>query len=163
MKKLVFSLIYLFVFSAIVCAEPVTDTKLGDLLDGLGVNYKKEVTKTGEKFYDVTLTTNDYTFTFRLGLSPSKKYVWMSAYLDDLPEDVDPLRLRAMLEAVNTKTGKLQFRLLKNQIRADQPIDNVELTPNRLRQELDDFVNTLQNLHMLLDLFLLIVQLVVVF
>jgi hypothetical protein len=122
----------------------ISDVRLGEMLEGLGVTLKKGTYKSGAAYYDTTVSTKDYDFNVRVGLSPNGRCIWLMAYLDDLPTNTPPERLRALLEAINSKTGKLQFRLVGDQLKADQPIDNFAVTPQRLRKELDDFANSLQ-------------------
>lgn len=123
---------------------PITDVRLGEMLEGLGLTVKKGTYKSGAAYYDTTVTTKDYDFNVRVGLSPNGRCIWLMAYLEDLPANAPPARLRAILEAINAKTGKMQFRLSGDQLKADQPLDNFAVTAQRLRKELDDFANSLQ-------------------
>jgi hypothetical protein len=125
--------------------EPITDVQLGQMLEGLGLEVKKGTYKSGALYFDVKATSQDYTFDVRVALSPNKRSIWLMSYLDDVPATVEASRLRALLEAINSKTGKMQFRLVGEQLKADQPLDNVGVTPARLRRELDDFAASLQD------------------
>lgn len=122
----------------------ITDAQLGEMLTNLGMEPKPGTYKSGAQYYDVKVVTKDYDLNVRLGLSPNKRSIWLMAYLGDLPANVPVERLKGLLEAINSKTGKMQFRLTGNQLKADQPLDNVGVTPARLRRELDDFGAALQ-------------------
>ncbi len=132
------------------CA-PITDVRLGELLDGLGLAPRKGTYNSGALYYDVTVTSKDYDFNIRVGLSPNKRSVWLMSYLSDIPANAPAERFRGLLEAVNSKTGKMQFRLVGSQLKADQPMDNVAVTSVRLRKELNDMAESLQDTHALWD------------
>jgi hypothetical protein len=125
--------------------EPITDAQLGQMLEGLGLEVKKGTYKSGGLYFDVKVPTKDYEFEVRVALSPNKRCIWLMSYLDDMPTNAEAARLRALLEAINSKTGKLQFRLVGDQLKADQPLDNTAVTAVRLRRELDDFGASLQD------------------
>jgi hypothetical protein len=123
----------------------ITEVQLGEMLEGLGLDIKKGTYKSGALYFDVKLPTGTYDFEVRIALSPNKRTIWLMSYLEDMPANVPAERLKALLEAINSKTGKMQFRLVGDQLKADQPLDNVGVTPARLRRELDDFSATLQS------------------
>jgi len=122
---------------------PITDVRLGELLDGLGVEPAKEVGRSGNYVYDVEVATPEYDFPIRVCLSGSGRVVWLVVGLAELPEEIPPDRLRAVLEAVHVGTGKVQFRLAGDHFAAYLPLDNVAMSPVRLRRGLDDLVNVL--------------------
>jgi hypothetical protein len=123
---------------------PITDVRLGEMLDRMGLEVKRGTYTSGARYFDLPVATADYDFTIRISLSPNKRVIWLMTYLGDLPPDVPAERLRALLEAINSKTGKLQFRLVGNQLKVDQPLDNFAVTPARLRREIDDLKLTVQ-------------------
>jgi hypothetical protein len=125
-------------------SDTLTDVKLGEMLDAMGMDPQKGTYKSGANYFDVKLNTRDYELNVRLGLSPNKRCIWLMSNLGKLPADVPAERLKALLQAVNSKTGKMQFRLVGDLLKADQPLDNVKVTASRLRRELDDFADTLQ-------------------
>lgn len=132
-------------------AGAITDVRLGELLDGMGLDPKQGTYDSGAHYFDVKVSSADYDFNIRVGLSPNKRVVWLMANLGNLPTDAAPERLRALLEAINAKTGKLQFRLSGSQLKADQPMDNAGVTASRLRKEIDDFATTLQDTQKIWD------------
>jgi hypothetical protein len=123
----------------------ITDAQVGEMLTNMGYESTKGTYKSGACYYDVKLTTQDFTFSVRLALSPNQRVVWMMAYLDELPKDVSAEKLKGLLQAVNSKTGKMQFRMTENSLKADQPMDNFGVTPARLKRELEDFAASLQD------------------
>jgi hypothetical protein len=123
----------------------ITDVQLGEMLTNMGYEHKKGTYAGGAFYYDVKVTSGGYDLTVRIGLSPNKRAIWLMSYLGDLPSDVPAEKLRALLQAVNTKTGKMQFRMTGNALKADQPMDNFGVTPARLKYELEDFVASLQD------------------
>jgi hypothetical protein len=121
----------------------ITDEQLGQMLVGMGFEPKQGTYSSGARYYDITVPSKEYTFSIRLGLSPNKRSIWLMTYLNDVPANVTVEQLQAVLQAVNSKTGKMQFRMAGMQLKADQPLDNVAVTPARLKREIDDFVATL--------------------
>lgn len=125
-------------------AAPVDEVRLGDMLEGMGLEITRGTYTSGATYFETKMATTEYTYPVRIGFSPNKRVIWLSVSLGDLPSNTPAERLRALLEAVNSKTGKLQFRLVGDQVKADQPIDNFAVTPIRLRRELTDLTNALQ-------------------
>jgi hypothetical protein len=121
----------------------VTDEQLGQMLAGMGYEAKPGTYSGGERYFDISVPSKDFTFNIRLGLSPNKRCIWLMVYLGDVPANVTAEQLQAVLRAVNSRTGKMQFRMTGSQLKADQPLDNVAVTPARLKREIDDFVASL--------------------
>lgn len=121
----------------------ITDVQLGQMLEGMGFEAKPGTYKSGARYFDVTIPVKGFDFTIRLGLSPNARAVWLMSFLGEVPADATTEQLRAVLQAINSKTGKMQFRMTGTQLKADQPLDNVAVTPARLRREIDDFTAAL--------------------
>jgi hypothetical protein len=121
----------------------LTEEQLGQMLEGMGFEVKPGTYTGGARYFDIRITSNGMDFTIRVALSPNKRVIWLMSYLGDLPADVTVAQLKDLLQAINTKTGKMQFRLTGTQLKADQPLDNVGVTAARLRREIDDFTASL--------------------
>lgn len=126
-------------------AAPIDDNRLGEMLEGLGLEITRGSYESGAAYFDAKLTTQDYTFPVRISLSSNKRVIWLSVNLREIPSDTPAERLRGLLEAINTKTGKMQFRLVGNELKANQPLDNAAVTPVRLRREVNELTTTLQD------------------
>lgn len=123
----------------------ITDEQLGTMLESMGYEVKPGTYQSGAKYYDVSLPTKSFQIHIRFGLSPNKRCVWLMSNLGDLPADVTLDQVKAVLQAVNSKTGKMQFRLTDKQLKADQPMDNFGVTAARLRYEITDFLAALDD------------------
>jgi hypothetical protein len=129
--------------TALAADGSITDEQLGKMLVGLGYEAKLGTYSSGARYYDIKVPTKDFDFSIRLALSPNKRCIWLMAYLSEVPANVTVEQLQALLRAVNTKTGKMQFRMTGMQLKADQPLDNVAVSPSRLKREIDDFAAAL--------------------
>jgi hypothetical protein len=123
----------------------LTEEQLGQMLAGMGFETKPGTYSSGARYYDISASSKEHTFSIRVALSPNKRSIWLMSYLNDVPANVTVAQLQAVLWAVNSKTGKMQFRMIKSQLKADQPLDNVAVTPARLKREIDDFVLSLED------------------
>src|SRR4051794_6042056 len=66
---------------------PISDVQLGEMLEGLGVEFTRGTYKSGALYFDTKVATKDYDFNVRVGLSPNKRTIWLMSYLDDVPEN----------------------------------------------------------------------------
>jgi hypothetical protein len=121
----------------------LTDVQLGQMLEAMGFVVKPGKYSSGAGYFDIVVTGKGFDFNIRIALSPNSRAIWLMSYVGDVPADATAEQLRAVLRVVNSKTGKMQFRMTGTQLKADQPLDNVAVTPVRLRREIDDFVAAL--------------------
>ncbi|MBY0525281.1 MAG: hypothetical protein K2R98_17880 [Gemmataceae bacterium] len=123
----------------------ITDEHLGKMLEDMGFETKPGTYNNGARYYDIVVSGKDLDIPIRIGLSPNKRTIWLMCRLNEVPADVTVDQMKAVLAAVNSKTGKMQFRLTGNSLKADQPMDNFGVTTTRLKREIDDFVAALND------------------
>jgi hypothetical protein len=124
----------------------ITDVQLGQMLEAMGYDVKPGTYKSGARYFDVQLPGSKFEYSVRFTLSTNKRVVWLLVSLSDIPADVTAAQLQAVLEVVNAKTGKMQLRLLGKLLKGEQPLDNVGVTPLRLRREIEDMVASLDEI-----------------
>jgi hypothetical protein len=121
----------------------LSDEQLGQMLETMGYEVKPGTYQSGARYFDVKLSGSKFEYHVRFSLSPNKRAVWLMVTIAEIPADVTAGQLRTVLEAINVKTGKMQFRVVGKMLNADLPLDNVAVTPVRLRYEITDLVATL--------------------
>jgi hypothetical protein len=125
-----------------VTLSAITDEHLGQMLEGMGYEVKPGTYQGGGRYFDIQLSSK-FEYYVRFSLSPNKRVVWLAVTLGDMPADVTAAQLQGLLQVVNTKTGKMQLHLAGKTVKAEQPLDNIGVTPVRLRREIEDLVASL--------------------
>ena len=123
-------------------AGSLTHESLKSRLDDMGYEFETKKSTNGSPMYLVHVNRSDYRFLFYVSLSSDLKRVWVSAPLRALPE---PDKVRAdILEKILAKNydlGPTHFALRTNRyLYLELPLANQDLTPRKLRGELDDFM-----------------------
>jgi hypothetical protein len=134
-------------------AEPkrLTDESLLAMLENMGYEPKIEKTASGN-IYSITVTRGTWSYIFDVSLSPSKTKLWFSGWLSVLPEGkaVPSEKLLALLEASWTH-GPAHFRYHPpfRQLNLGLCIDNRDITPTQLREQIEGFMDTMKKTELL--------------
>lgn len=130
---------------------PLTDESLQEMLEKMGYEAKVEKTNQGN-IYSVTIKRGTWTYIIDVSLSPSKTKLWLSGWLSVLPENekIPVDKLLGLLEGSWTY-GPAHFRYHKafRQLNLGLCLDNREITPAVLRDQLENFMETMKKTELL--------------
>jgi hypothetical protein len=90
-------------------------------------------------------------FTFDAALSADGTMLWLSFPLSDLPDNVDDAAALKKLLAENDKLGPSYFSLSGKRFYLETPVANLEMTPAKLRQNIDSSLATVKSSQKLWD------------
>lgn len=117
----------------------LTGESLGKMLEGLGMKPKAGKYPNGLAWYDVEMNLDGWTPTVRIALSTDGRVIWSQLNLAILPttEQIPVERLIKIMR-MSGATSKAQFCIRENNLVLLQSMDNADVTPVRLRAELQE-------------------------
>lgn len=138
---------------AVLANEPTPQEKanqaaleqMGQMLHNLGYESTRGTYTNGAIYFDIQVPRAEYTAPVRVSLSPNGRVFWLTVSLTPCPDDVSAERLTAVLQAINAQTGKAQMVLTNKHLVAKYPLDNVALSPARVRFAIDDFMSGVES------------------
>jgi uncharacterized protein (TIGR03067 family) len=115
---------------------PLTPTQLGEMLEKLGFE-PKSLAATKDR-YQFWIERDGVRFQYNLSLADSRKQLWLSTGLVEIPENAPPAALRRLLEE-NDTLGRPNFVCNKSNrtVYLVLPIENQGVTSARLRKEIE--------------------------
>jgi hypothetical protein len=134
-------------------AEPggqVSMAQLGKMLDDLGLNPKANTNKEGKVVdYDLEFQSGTWTMRHWVSISPSGKFLWINTNLaKPLPaEGVSVEALLGLLEQNNDVWPAFVYYVKEvRRLRLGMGIRNEDLTPAKLRKDIDTFTESAKTL-----------------
>jgi hypothetical protein len=134
----------------------IDDDALLTMLRDMGYDPKVDKTADGAAIYTLIVKQDTWTKVVEVSLSPNKRKVWLSAPLPSIPaEKVTGGPLLALLQE-NWDLAPAHFRVYKpgkpgNMLSLGLAVDNRDITPQVLRQELDFMLGAISRTHPLWD------------
>jgi hypothetical protein len=131
---------------AAAAQPPLTDESLLTMLKNMGYTPEVEKTLNGRNCYKLSIDRAGLTYAINISLSGDKTRLWINAWLSDVPEK-EPIsadRLLDLLEG-NWTYGPAHFRYYSKfrMLNLGLGVDNHDITPSVLREQLETFSNTL--------------------
>lgn len=132
-------------------AAPLTEESLQQMLTLMG--YEPKVEKTASSnIYTLTIKRDTWTYVVQVSLSPNKSKLWLSGWLGELPpnEKIPVEKLLDLLEG-SWNYGPTHFRYYKKfrQINLGLCLENRNVTSPHLRENLEDFMDTMKKTELL--------------
>jgi hypothetical protein len=136
---------------AVQAVPPLTDAALLEMIQKMG--YEAQIEKTDKgNIYSLNIKRGTWTYIIDVSLSPSKTKLWLSGWLSELPpnEKISVDKLLDLLEGSWTY-GPAHFRYHKKfrQLNIGLCLDNREISPAVLREQLESFMETMKKSELL--------------
>src|SRR5579871_4846829 len=134
--------------SKTVAAAPLTDETLLQMLRGLGFEPENvSAPDSRHKIYRIKLNRDGWNFVLDVQISPDQTVLWVQAYLGQIPatEQIQSEVLVTVLKLNAGGMGKTKFVITtKGELCLWKPVDNVAITPARLRGEMENLAATIK-------------------
>lgn len=133
--------------------KTLTDRSLGTLIEGMGYDFRTEKYENGTPYYYINQPDKKFTYYVRATLSHNKKVLWLSVNVSELPsaDRIDAEKLLSLLEKNGTTLGKAHFRKSGKYLVIGQPVENQDITPAKLRAEIEDLMRCVRDTEALVE------------
>jgi hypothetical protein len=120
-----------------------TSLNLQQLGDALSSYEKNTITDNGQTIYSITVPRGKWNLNFIISLSPNGSVIWMTNGLTQMP-DAKKVSVDALANVLkkNTEIGPIFFSIAGDSLRMNDPVPNFNLTPEKLKQQIDDLAKT---------------------